>query len=433
MICYLLHWNNFEFIMSSIRNLYVLSVTAAIIAAFTSFFPNEVKAMLFLLVIVMDSSVNKSTIKSKPLQLLLIFYFISFVYVFILGRGHFSEIRNILLPYPMMLMCFWIAPGLMKLNVKEAKFIWYVFLFCLVENLIATAFIAQVDPWAVRYIFKGIEGEADEMMSMSYSRLGMMSYAASHMLSLVCSLLVVVAIVVKKVWIKILVLATALLAVYVMYLTTITTTLLLGILCMAAVAVLYFTKGSMRWFIVLFSFIFLLLWTSGGLTSLLFSSSQGENYELSAKLNDVAESIQSGKVQGQVASRENENVKTWNAILRNPIFGGADGPDDAGQHAMVFDYWAYYGVFCLLLFWGWWKEVKRMKRRLNNKMWNAYLICLLPIFLVCFIKGPIFLPNYILATTIILRVGFLAIETEKPQIRIVEKKYEDKKNYYQFR
>ena len=96
------------------RKIYVLSVAAAIISVFSSFFSNEVKIMLLLLAIVMDIMVNGSSVKGKPLNYLIFFYAISFFYVFLLGRGHFSEIRNILLSYPLMFMCFWIAPGLLR-------------------------------------------------------------------------------------------------------------------------------------------------------------------------------------------------------------------------------------------------------------------------------------------------------------------------------
>lgn len=407
--------------MFCIRNLYVLSVTAAIIAAFTSFFPNEVKAMLFLLAIVMDSSVNKSTIKSKPLRLLLIFYFISFVYVFILGRGHFSEIRNVLLPYPMMLMCFWIAPGLMKLNWKEAKFIWYAFLLCLVENLIATFIIGQIDPFAVRFAFSGNNVEADNIVTRAYSRIGMISYQSAHILSLVSTFLVVVSFEIKKIRKKIIALLIALLAVYIMYVATITTALLLGVLSMVTAAVYYFSKGNMNRAIVLFSVLVILLLMTGGLTSLLSSSSKGDNYEIAAKLNDVAESLETGKSQGQVSGRESEYDKTWAAIAKNPIIGGAEGPDDTGQHALLFDFWAYYGIFSLLLFVGWWKEVKRMKIILNRKKWFAYIICLMPIMLVCILKGPTFLPYYVLASIVILRVGFLSMDTVAMQRSFVRR------------
>lgn len=401
--------------MANIRHIYILSITAAIIAAFTSFFSNEVKMAFFLFAIVMDTLVNKNAFSSKPLKLLLVFFVISFFYVFVLGRGHFSEIRNILLAYPMMLMCFWIAPGLTKLNSKEVSFIWGAFFLCLVETLIATTFIGQVDPLAVRYSFSNAEA-GNEALAHAYSRMGMLSYQSSHLLSVLCSFLVVLAFKVKPLWKKLIVLFIALLAVYVMYLMTITTALLLGLLCMVAVAVFLFSKGNIRAFVVWFTVLTVLLLVTGGLTNILFSSSRGENYEIAEKLNDLAFSIESGSSQGQVAGREIEYNKTWDAIIRNPIFGGANGPEDTGQHALLFDYWAYYGIFSLVLFVAWWKEVKRMKSILGRKKWILYLICVLPIFLLCFFKGPAFLPYYILVTIVILRLGFLSLGSKPSTI-----------------
>lgn len=397
----------------SVRKIYVLSITLAIIAAFTSFFSNEAKAILFLFAIIMDAFVNKYTaLKSSPLWLLLVFYFISFFYVFVLGRGHFMEMRNILLSYSLMLMCFWIAPGLTRLDKSEAAFIWNVFLVCLVENLIATAIIGRTSPWIIRYSFSVGATEADNPITQAYSQLGLLSYQSAHLLATLCAFFVVIAFEVKKFWKKVWILFMALLAVYVMYLMTITTSLLLGITIMAAVTIFYISKGNRVRFIVSFTLLGTILISTGTLTNWLFLSSQSENYELAEKLNDVGESIASGRAQGQMASRESENDLTWVAIARNPILGGAHGPEDTGLHALVFDYWAWYGVFSLLLFVGWWKEVKRMKRILDRKKWHLYLLCLLPIIILCFLKGPVFLPGYIFATIVILRVGLLALESE---------------------
>lgn len=404
--------------MITVRNIYLLSVAVAIIAAFTSFFPNEIKAILFLIAIIMDSYVNKGSGNSTPLKLLFLFYIVSFFYVFVLQRGHFSELRNVLLSYPLMLMCFWIAPGLMKLNRKEAKFICYVFLICLIENLIVTAIIGRTSPWVIRYYFSGVEGDIDAVFAKAYSRQGLLSYQSAHQLSLLGCFLIVLFFEEKKSLRKILVLLIAFLSVYVMYLMTITTALLFGVLFMVAVAAFYSSNGNMKRFIFSFSTFAILVLATGGLTDLLQSSSKGGNYEISDKLNDVAETIKSGESQGQVAGRESMYDLTWNAIARNPILGGAEGPAGTGQHTLFFDYWAYYGVFSLLLFVGWWKEVKRMKKRLDRKKWVTYLLCLAPIVLLCFFKGPVFLQDYILSTIVVLRVGFISIEPEQKQPRI---------------
>jgi len=411
--------------MLSIRNIYIITIASAIVAGFSSIFTNEVKAILFIFAIIMDAFVNKEAFRSKSLLLLIIFYFISFIYVFFLGRGHFVEIRNILLAYPMMLMCFWVAPGLTKLNPKEARFLWYVFLLCLAENLIVTTIIGRINPWALRYYFSGIEGEADIINARAYSQQGVLSYASAHILALLCPLIVVNAFEVKQVWKKISLLFLAFLAIYVMYLTTITTSLLLALIFMMAVVVFYFSKGNTKRFIIWVSILSILLLVTGGLTGLLSSSSQGDNYEIAEKLNDVSETIMTGESQGQIAGREREYNLTWDAIARNPLFGGANGPGDTGQHSLFLDYWAYYGVFCLFFFAGWWRELKRMKRLLNNKLRSVYWICLWPIILLCFLKGPVFLPYYVLATIVILRVGFIRIDYEQ-LLHVNEKDYEKK-------
>lgn len=408
--------------MLSSRKLYILSISLAIIAAFTPFFPNEMKVVLFLFAIIMDLAVNKNTlINSRPLHLLIIFYFISFFYVFVLGRGHFVALRNISLSYPMMLMCFWIAPGLLNLKKKEAKFIWIVFFLCLAENIVVTTIIGQTNPLILRYYFTKTENDLDIMEGQAYSRLGLLPYSSAHILASLCPFLVVKVFEVNKVWKKIALLFIAVLSIYLLYLVTVTTSLLLGLIFMAAVVVYHFTKGNTKSFIVWFSILAVVLLATGGLTGLLSSGSKGGNYEIAEKLNDLSETIVTGEGQGQVAARENIYDITWSAIAKNPFFGGAEGPDDTGQHSLFLDYWAYYGIFCLFLFIGWWKEVKRLKKILDEKRWMSYLLCLIPIILLCFLKGPVFLPNYVLATIVILRVGFLSDKSEVSQIKIVTK------------
>ncbi len=401
-----------------IRKTYVLSIIAAIIAAFTSFFSNEVNALLFFFVIVMDTLVYKKALNSRPLMLLLLFYAVSFFYVFGLGKGHFNEMRNILLSYSTMLMCFWIAPGLVKLKKEELKFIWIVFLLCLVENLVATAIIGEIDPMAMRAIFSNDEGQAESVLAQTYSRLGFLSYQSAHILSLLSALLFAMFFEFKGFWKKIILVAISVLIIYVLYSMTVTTALLTGMACIMAVTIFYLNKGDRKktvvWIVVMTG----LLLLTGSITDLLLSGSQGTNYEISEKLGDVAGTLESGTAQGQVAGRGDEYSKTFDAIWRNPIFGGARGPEDTGQHTLVFDLWAYYGFFSLLLFVGWISEIKRMKYILCRKHWYAYLICLLPITVMCFLKGHVFLPNYILATIVLLRIGFLVINNEASDLRV---------------
>lgn len=392
------------------HKLYVLSVAAMAFIQFTSFLPNEVR-LLSLLVVCLFCIIEHGKIPGgKPLGLLLAFFSISFFYVYLLGQGHFVELRNIALPYATMFTCTLIAPSILRLSNKDIKIIYYTFLIGLLVTLAATAVIVQFDPNAVRTLgFGNAEGESEKALADIYSRVGMISYTMGHILPTVACVLAVQAMESKKKLIKVFLWVVILFSVYVMYSATITTALLSSVMSILLIIVYNISKGNPRRFIVLSLLAVVLLLMTGGLTGLLTEASQGSNNAINEKLKDIVSSIQEGSASGQLEGREDHWKITFNAIQKNPIFGGASGPNDTGQHILFFDYWAWYGIFSLLLFFSWWGEIKRMKRVLSKNMWGKYLLCLLPVLLMVLTKGPHFLPAYFFVTLLISRVGFMDI------------------------
>ena len=342
--------------------------------------------------------------------MLLFFFAITFFYVFLLEKGHFTELRNIALPYAMMFTCMIIAPRIARLNAKEINIIYYTFGIGLLVTLIATSVIVRINPNAVRTLgFGNAEGEAENALANLYSRAGLISYSMAHILPTIACVLTVQAIQLHKKIHKIIVGFIILLTLYVMYSATITTALLVSVLSILLIIIYDIAKGNTRRFVVLSVTAVVLTLATGGLTGLLTEALQGSNNAINEKFQDIITSIESGGAIGQLEGREDHWKLTFDAISKDPVFGGASGPTDTGRHIMFFDYWAWYGLFSLLLFVSWWREVKSFKRILNKEMWGKYLLCLFPVLIMVFSKGPHFLPAYFFVTLLVLRVGFMKI------------------------
>lgn len=392
------------------HKLYVLSVAAMAFIQFTSFLPNEMK-MLSLLVVCLLRILDQWNIpSSKNLSWLLIFFAITFFYVYVLGKGHFFELRNIALPYVTMFTCMFIAPSIFRFNHKDIDIVYYTFGIGLLVTLAATAVIVQFDPNAVRTLgFGNAEGESENALADMYSRVGMISYTMGHALPVIICMLTVKALESQKKIIKILLWMVIVFAIYVMYSATITTALFCSVVFSILIIVYYIAKGNFRRFIFLSFIAGLLLIATGGLTGLLSEALQGSNNAMNDKIQDIISSIQEGSASGQLEGRGDHWRITLNAISKDPIFGGASNPNDTGLHILFLDYWAWYGMFSIILFASWWGELKRMKKAFEKQMWGKYLLCLSSILIMILTKGPHFLPAYFFVTLVILRVGFMNI------------------------
>ena len=390
------------------HKLFVLFIAAIAFIQFTSFLPNEVRLLSLLIVCFFCIIDRRITQGSKNVGMLLFFFAISFFYVFLLGRGHFNELRNIALPYTMMFTCMFIAPHILRLNSKEINIIYYTFGIGLLITLIATVVIVRINPNAVRTLgFGNAEGEAENALASFYSRAGLITYSMAHILPTIACALTVQAIELQKKYKKIVFGIIVLLTLYVMYSATITTALLVSVLSILLIFTYDMAKGNTRRFVVLSVTAVVLVFATGGLTGLLTEALQGSNNAINEKFQDIITSIESGRATGQLEGREDHWQLTFDAISKDPFFGGASGPTDTGRHILFFDYWAWYGFFCLLLFVSWWREVKSLKRILNKEMWGKYLLCLLPVIIMVFSKGPHFLPAYFFVTLLVLRVCFM--------------------------
>lgn len=390
------------------HKLYVLSVAAMAFIQFTSFLPNEMK-MLSLLVVCLLRILDKRTIpNSKHVGWLIVFFAITFFYVYLLGKGHFFELRNIALPYATFFSCMFIAPSILYFNHKDIKIIYYTFGVGLLATLAATAVIVQFDPNAVRTLgFGNAEGEAENALADMYSRVGMISYSMAHTLPVVVCALTVQAVESQRKTVKAILGVIIIFALYVMYSATITTALLCSVMFCVLIIVYYIAKGNFRRFVCLSLISGGILIATGGLTGILTEALQGSNNAINEKFLDIISSIQEGGASGQLEGREDHWRITFDAIMKDPLFGGASGPNDTGLHISILDYWAWYGMFSLILFASWWGELKRMKKVLEKKMWGMYLLCLTPVLIMVLTKGPHFLPAYFFISLLILRVSLM--------------------------
>lgn len=394
--------------------LFVLSLAAVAFIQFTSFCPNEIRLLSLLGVCLLCILDRKTVPISKQVGLMLVFFAITFLYVYFLGRGHFFELRNIALPYTMMLTCMFIAPSILRFDYKDINIVYYIFSFGLIVTLVATAIIVQFDPNAVRTLgFGNAEGESENALADMYSRMGMISYMMGHILPVIVCMLTVKAIEHHKKIIKIFLWVILVFAMYVMYSATITTALLCSVLFIFLIIIYYIAKGNFSIFILMSFIIGVVLLLSGGMIGLLTEALQGSNNAINEKIQDIILSIQEGGASGQLEGRNDHWKITFDVIMKNPFFGGASGPNDTGLHVLFLDYWAWYGLFSLIMFVAWWSELKKMKKILGKKMWGSYLLCLSPVLIMALTKGPHFLPAYFFATLLILRVGFMNIVLSK--------------------
>jgi hypothetical protein len=388
----------------------VLSVAAMVFIQFTSFLSNEIR-LLSLLVVCLFYTLDKGKKpRNKHVVFLLAFFAITFFYVYFLEKGHFTELRNIALPYTMMFACMFVAPSIIHFNSKDINIIYYTLGIGLLITLLATTTIVQINPNAVRTIgFGNAEGESENALADMYSRMGMITYSMAHILPVIVCVLTLQAIDASKKIVKILFGLVIFFAIYVMYSATIATALLCTVIAILLIIVYIIAKGNTRRFVFLSIIAMVLLFMTGGLIGMLTEALQGSNNAFNEKLQDIIYSIQEGNVTGQLEGREDHWKTTFNAIAKNPLFGGAEGPTDTGRHMLFFDYWAWYGLFSLILFASWWGELKRMKRILSTNLWGKYLLCLLPALIMVLTKGPHFLPAYFFGTLLVLRVGFMYI------------------------
>lgn len=408
-------------------NLFKLAVALSIVASFSTIPPNELKLALYVLSLLITFFVFKGLPRRnyKPLKLLFIFFIVELIWKMI-GYGHLGNINSIVLNYTSMFTCGVLASGLFYLSHKQLKGLFILIILLLIESIVATVVLSYLMPSGiVRYAINA-EHMGEIGINENIFRTGLVSYPLAHIW---CAVLVSCLVFffeskrkVTKVFFMILAIAIG----YVLFHNTITTSLLVGVICCGIVIVYYLSQGNLRVFFILSIFIVILGISSSSFISdvVVNMSDNTDNTQITKKFIAISENMKGDDSDdNQVSRRGNAYAKSWKAFIRNPLFGLAEKHDKpgainpAGDHSTVPDMLAYYGVFSFFLFASWWTEIKRIRRSLTGKLKFSFLICAFSIILMAFLKGG-FHVTYMLFTFLAFKILFMYIETQKNHFEI---------------
>lgn len=403
-------------------NLFELAVALSIAASFSTIPPNALKLALYFLSLIITIFVFKGLPRRnyKPLKLLFVFFIVELLWKMI-GYGQLGNINSIILSYTSMFTCAILSSGLFYLSHKQLKWLFIFIILLLIESIVATIFLSYLMPSGIVRYAINVEHMGEIGINETIFRTGLVSYSLAHIW---CAVLVSCLVfffeskrIVTKVFFMILVLAIG----YVLFHNTITTSLLVGALCSGIVLVYYIAKGNLRVFFTLSIIV-----VSLGIGSLSFISdkmlnmaTKTDNTQIGSKFIAISENIEGDDSDdNQVSRRGNAYAKSWEAFIRNPLFGLAEKHDKpgatnpAGDHSTVPDMLAYYGVFSIFLFSSWWTEIKRIRRGLTGKLYFSFLICAFSIILIAFLKGG-FHVTYMVFTFLVLKILFMYMESQK--------------------
>lgn len=402
--------------------LFTLAVALSIVASFSTIPPNFLKLALYVLSLLITFFVFKGLPRRnyKPLNLLFVFFIVELLWK-MMGYGHLGNMNSIVLNYTSMFTCAILASGLFYLSHKQLKGLFILIFLLLIESIAATILLSFLMPSGIVRFAINAELMGEIGINESIFRTGLVSYPLAHIW---CAVLVSCLVFffeskrkVAKVFFMILAFAIG----YVLFHNTITTSLLVGVLCCGIVLVYYFSKGNLRVFFTL-SIVIVFL----GISSLAYVSDvmvnivgNTENTVITKKFIAISENIEGDDSDdNQVGRRGNAYTKSWKAFIRNPILGLAEKHDKpgvtnpAGDHSTVPDMLAYYGVFSFFLFSSWGTEIKRIRRGLTGKLKFSFLICAFSIILMAFLKGG-FHVTYMLITFLVLKILFMYMESQK--------------------
>ena len=338
-----------------------------------------------------------------------------------IGYGALGNINSTVLSYTSMFTCAILASGLYYLSHKQLKWLFILIILLLIESIVATIVLSLLMPSGIVRFAINVEHMGEIGINENIFRTGLVSYPLAHVWCAVLVSCLVFFFESKRKVTKVFFVILAFAIVYVLFHNTITTSLLVGVLSCGVVLLYYFSKGNLRVFCTVSFFTVLL-----GISSLAYVSDvmvnmaeNTDNIQITGKFMAISENVEGDDSDyNQVGRRENAYAKSWKAFIRNPIFGLAEKHDKpgvtnpAGDHSMVPDMLAYYGVFSFFLFASWWTEIKRIRRGLTGKLKFSFLICAFSIILMAFLKGG-FHVTYMLFTFLVLKIIFMYMETQK--------------------
>lgn len=402
--------------------LFKLAVALSIVASFSTIPPNELKLALYVLSLLITFIVfNGLPMRNyKPFNLLFVFFIVELLWKMI-GYGALGNINSIVLNYTAMFTCAILASGLFYLSHKQLKGLFILIILLLIESIVATIILSYLMPTGIVRYAINVEHMAEIGINESIFRTGLVSYPLAHIWCAVLVSCLVFFFESKRKATKVFFMILAFAIGYVLFHNTVTTSLLVGVICCGIVLVYYFSQGNLRTFFTLSIFIVYLGISSSSFISdvIVNMAANTDNTQITGKFMDISENVEGDDSDdNQVSRRGKAYAKSWKAFIRNPLFGLAEKHDKpgvknpAGDHSTVPDMLAYYGVFSFFLFASWWTEIKRIRKRLTGELKFSFLICAFSIILMAFLKGG-FHVTYMLFTFLVLKIIFMYMETQK--------------------
>ena len=328
---------------------------------------------------------------SKSVKLLLFFFVVVIVYsVFGYGKLNSKTLLTQFFAIIQILSAFLISNYVRtSINDSQVKFFLAVFIIAITYSVLTTTYIGHINPMAVREYGFGDVGEEDINEASFYHSLGMMSYSLAHAMSVVAMGLSSIVCFASNKLLRFFSLFLLFFIIRLLFLMTITTALLLTCIGVSLVFVTYLFKGriliSLPVVILIITIVF-----HTSLPASVLNFSQDNNEVISDKLVDVLSYIETGKGEEQSDTRLELYGNSLSTFLGNPILGcGKDNGSRTviGEHSLLFDNLAYYGLFALLLFVAWWNEFKKTSELLSDGLKVSYYYSIIPVFGLVTLKG----------------------------------------------
>ncbi len=346
------------------------------------------------------------------LPIMIAFFGVEVIYLFF-GKG--LSWQNTFVNSLSFLTGMSICRCLKYLNNRQINTVFVCLLIALAYTLLWSYYYLLSDPMYVRYF--GYSG-SEELAQPFYKPV--IKYGNGEALSIMLPLVLAYCVNSKK---KYVIIATSLIVIAgigVQVMATLTTSAFLSIFLCAFVVLrsVAHTTSKTR----LFSAIFVVSIVA---IVALKAFSFEVNYQMLMKLEDVNESINEGQATGQVGTRVELYKQSINTFLHNPILGlgeitefGNYTENSVGMHSAVFDFFALYGLFTLLLYVAWKNIIVNCVCRLQDDKKKLYSCAIMSLVLLLFLKGPVSISTNFIFSTAVLGL-FIAQEQNRNNVNTI--------------
>lgn len=382
-------------INSKIKELLLASaIFAVIVACFMTFLPQLLSYLFISFSLFVAFIISEKKYVSRALLMLLLFFSISVIY-HEFGFGHFDNYKEILYTYTVTLTSLFLSTKIGQLSRRRINLLFVVFVICFCIGLIYTIYVGLIDPMVVRSAFSDNTGELKR---------GIFSYSIMHVLPCISVFFTCCCLYFRQFILKLLFGVFALLSVFALARLVITTSLLTSILAIVLMVCYYYSAAKVSrtlFVLVTLGMIFLIV------APILLNSwiETTDNIELATKIESLMDTASSGEAEGQVEGRQTRYLKS--IVNIENVLLGLTSRNNTGNHSFFLDMWAFYGILSLLFFVSWYQAISYILNKMNNKFnKSAYMISLLPILLLVFLKSMVFWVSYFVMSLVILPLCF---------------------------